>query len=252
MRKLGFLSVLLSIVILCSPMLAQSPERTASITFQVKDQSGAVIPNAHMRIVPYQTTSKIRTDLNGKVTLRLTPGNFEIFVNFPGFKPHKSEFVLSDPIDQTIPIVMIIGSVGGGEVSPISPLAYSADEEELSKLEDFYWKKVESFDIDGYKRYWHPDAIAWSDFSEASGMNSMADWFTMNHSKGLRLEEFFSGLEKTRVLGGTGVTFCRVTALWVDSYSKGEPVTIQVSHTWRKVGKDWQIVGEMSTQQKYR
>jgi len=36
------------------------------------------------------------------------------------------------------------------------------------------------------------------------------------------------------------------TYKWLDKNGKGDARTIRVTHTWRKQGKTWQIIGGMS------
>jgi hypothetical protein len=69
----------------CLALLAQEAVKTASIELMVKDPGGAVIPHAYVRVVPSPNIGYLATDSEGKLSLALSPGSYELSVAFPGF-----------------------------------------------------------------------------------------------------------------------------------------------------------------------
>src|SRR5580692_5466634 len=68
-------------------LLAQETVETGSIVLEVKDQSGAFIPNAHIQVAPgpKNIEKNFTTESDGKVRLDLSPGSYNVIVESTGF-----------------------------------------------------------------------------------------------------------------------------------------------------------------------
>jgi hypothetical protein len=235
------LLILTSVAFASQPVLAQ--QETAPITLKVTDQSGAVVPQTRIRIVPYDATQKFLTGQNGTATVQLAPGRYTVFAKAPGFRTYKGEFEVSDLQEETVPVVLMVGSSSG----PIEVPNYSAEELELAEIESSYLHEIGRSNTDRWQSIWHPDGIVILNNFADNGKDSVSRFLRTQTSAGLKPEEIDAAVMNVKVVGNTGFTFCRVTEFWVDKLGRGDPNTTRVAHTWSKVGGHWQIIGEFST-----
>jgi hypothetical protein len=86
---LSFLFIGVCVLILCNAELsAQDIKKQAHVAIEVKDQSGAPIPQAQIEIRPYRNehATKLSTDGNGRLAIDLPSGSYELAVTSRGFK----------------------------------------------------------------------------------------------------------------------------------------------------------------------
>lgn len=125
MRATKFAVAVLAAFFLPALLLAQQAA-TSPVTISVKDQSGAPIPHAHIRLVPAPDPApKMETDDKGILSLDLKPGGYALFVHSQGFKEFAIHLEVHDVVHgevhdakdvQTVPVVLLVGSYSGPEV----------------------------------------------------------------------------------------------------------------------------------------
>lgn len=124
----------------------------------------------------------------------------------------------------------------------------SEDEQTLWKFEHGYWSYVQDNDLHGYLALWHKSFLGWPS-SNATPVHKdhITDWITTQTSQGLafRLVEFKPAA--IQVTGDVAVTCYWITYKWVNKSGEGETHTRRVTHTLLRDGKDWHILGGMST-----
>jgi Domain of unknown function (DUF4440)/Carboxypeptidase regulatory-like domain len=111
--------VLLGVGLWLSP--AQAQKQTAHLTIQVNDMTGAVIPKAHVEILDVSTTftKKLATDDDGKLSIDLPFGTYEVVASYPAFRTEKRKIEVNTA-KQTVTFMLNVLSGGGVEVEPMS------------------------------------------------------------------------------------------------------------------------------------
>ena len=115
MKSLTLLFALMLIAV-CPSLFAQETKSSAFVTITVKDETGAVVPHAKIKIspLPATATGDSETDQYGKLSLNLIPGNFDLSVTSSGFKRWMQTVRVQDTANQTIEAVLRVGLGGGG------------------------------------------------------------------------------------------------------------------------------------------
>ena len=126
----------------------------------------------------------------------------------------------------------------------------SDSERTIWELEHSYWRYVQDNDLTSYLKQWHKNFLGWPSVSATPVQKDhITDWITSETSKGLafKLVEFKPAA--IQVTGDVAETCYWITDKWTDKNGEGTPVTTRVTHTWIKNGKDWQIIGGMSSRE---
>jgi hypothetical protein len=128
MRR-GPLSALLWVVILvpfCSVLPAEESGNSASIEIDVTDQSGAVVPNAKVLILPLPNEGGkiLSTDSAGKLELDLAPGNYLLRMQVPGFRRARRPIEVKPGTHQFISIVLEVKSCSPCVMVTTMPLGF--------------------------------------------------------------------------------------------------------------------------------
>ncbi len=104
-----------------------------------------------------------------------------------------------------------------------------------------YWRYVQENDLTAYRSLWHEDFLGWPSVSAAPvHKDHITDWITSQTGKGLKFKTVAFKRATIRVTGSLAATFYWITFQWVDEDGNGTTTTLRVTHTWLKVGNDWQ------------
>ncbi len=113
-----------------------------------------------------------------------------------------------------------------------------------------YWRYVQENDLTAYRSLWHEDFLGWPSVSVAPvHKDHITDWITSQTGKGLTFKTVAFKRAAIQVTGSLAATFYWITFQWVDKNGNGTSTTLRVTHTWLKVGSDWQIIDGMSMPQ---
>jgi ketosteroid isomerase-like protein len=124
----------------------------------------------------------------------------------------------------------------------------SEDEQALWKLEHAYWNYVQENDLPAYLGLWHKAFLGWPSVNPAPvHKDHITDWVTTQTSKGLTLKTVEFKPAAIQVTGDVAVTYYWITFKWLDKDGNGAAHTLRVTHTLLRDGKDWHIIGGMST-----
>lgn len=123
--------VLVGIGLLLCP--AQAQKQTAHLTIQVNDMSGAVISKAHVEIVDVAATftKKLEADTDGKLSIDVPFGTYEVTASYPAFKMEKKRIDVQDA-SQTVTFML---NVVGGSTVEVVPMP-SGSESTYASLPD--------------------------------------------------------------------------------------------------------------------
>jgi hypothetical protein len=87
---------------------------TAHIGIEVHDPSGAPIPKAHVEVVDVSIKSVdiLEADDNGKVSIDLSVGSYEVTAAFPAFRTAKKRIDVQDTKGHTVTLVLDVAQSG--------------------------------------------------------------------------------------------------------------------------------------------
>jgi hypothetical protein len=110
--------ILLGAALMVSAILSAQQAATTPVAISVKDETGAPIPHAQIRVVPAPDPApRMETDDKGILSLNLKPGGYALFVHSQGFKEFAIHLEVHDTKDvQTMPVVLHVGTYSGPEV----------------------------------------------------------------------------------------------------------------------------------------
>jgi ketosteroid isomerase-like protein len=113
--------------------------------------------------------------------------------------------------------------------------------------EDAYWRYVKAGDVEGYVALWHDDFVGWP-CGQPHPMRkaSIGDWVRKVRDERLKVAAELTR-EGAQDFGDTVVvhySFTRVDT-WPDGRVEGAGRVDKITHTWKKVGDTWLIIGGM-------
>ena len=127
--SLGLVRVAVCVAVLiavCPALTANSQDSggTASIKILIQDRTGGRVPGAQIRIVlpPFGLVATQTTDSSGTVSVQLSPGAYDVNVTSPGFRETTKHLEVQQGTEQTIEIVLEVGSSGPGRVYVVESL----------------------------------------------------------------------------------------------------------------------------------
>jgi Zn-dependent M28 family amino/carboxypeptidase len=113
MMKIKSSTLLLAflLVAISSLLSAQQTKSTVSVTILVKDESGALVPHALIKLSPLPKTvvQNFETAADGELLVDLTPGNYDLAVSLTGFKRWTQTVEVQGTPNQTIEVVLMVG-----------------------------------------------------------------------------------------------------------------------------------------------
>jgi ketosteroid isomerase-like protein len=119
--------------------------------------------------------------------------------------------------------------------------------DEVWQRELQYWEYVKSNDTTGYRTLWHDNFLGYPDTERITGKDKIANWLKDMHSNKDRRYEFVLNKKIVNPFGDIVITFYDETDIWKND--KNEIVlqeAYRITHTWKKFGDTWLIIGGMS------
>ena len=135
-----------------------------------------------------------------------------------------------------------------------SALAIDLNDEQAAvwQMEEAYWRYVSSVDVDAYVALWHDDFVGWPCFSwKPTGKANIGGWVKEIRDNNLTLT-YEHPPEAVQLFGKVAVVHYAAEYVYDygDGTRKGEGDWRKFTHTWMKVGENWQIIGGMCADQK--
>ena len=113
--------------------------------------------------------------------------------------------------------------------------------------EDEYWRDVKTGDVEHYRTLWHEQFVGWPcDEEHPLRKASIGDWVGKVRDKHLAVaaELTHEGAQDFGDVVVVHYSFTRVDT-YPDGHEEGRGARRKITHTWMKVGNDWQIIGGM-------
>jgi hypothetical protein len=151
-------------LIFCFGLPAQEAIKTTSIVLSVKDQSGAAVANAHVQIVPQPDNigKNLTTDGDGKLSLGVPPGSYDLRVESSGFMTATKRIEAIAATPQVIEIVLKVGSCPPGPCLVVSndvSVSFPAQSEAISRDWKVYVNRKYGFSF-RYPPQYNPETKA--------------------------------------------------------------------------------------------
>jgi catechol 2,3-dioxygenase-like lactoylglutathione lyase family enzyme len=126
------------------------------------------------------------------------------------------------------------------------PASVEQIKNEIWQLEENYWKFVKEKDFKSYLNLWDENFIGYPSTNKIGGKDHITDWITEMYKgrKGNFNYELTRHIEN--VFGDVVIVLYDATQVWKNE--KGEVLekfTLKLTHTWKKAGNDWLIIGGM-------
>jgi Carboxypeptidase regulatory-like domain len=95
---------LILFVFLCMLSLAQQSDKSSLVTITVTDIARAPIPHAKIELIPASGTTHKQPEAgnDGKLSIRLAPGNYDLKVSFPAFVTATRHLQVASSANQTV------------------------------------------------------------------------------------------------------------------------------------------------------
>ena len=110
-----------------------------------------------------------------------------------------------------------------------------------------YWKYVKNNDTASYRTLWHDNFVGYPETERLTGKDKIANWITDAYNTNGRQYEFLLDKKMVNPFGDVVITFYDETDIWKND--KNEVVleeVYKITHTWKKFGDTWVIIGGMS------
>jgi Domain of unknown function (DUF4440) len=147
--------------------------------------------------------------------------------------------------------LLLIAFIGILCQTNISAQSLEKTKDEVWQRELQYWKYVEQNDKANYLSLWHENFIGYPSTDSLTGKNHIADWIAdLQNKKGLHYE-YILVKKVVNPFGDVVITFYDELDIWKNE--KNEAVskeTYKITHTWKKFGDNWLIIGGMSALKK--
>jgi ketosteroid isomerase-like protein len=145
-------------------------------------------------------------------------------------------------------LVFLAGIIG----APSFAAEFSDSEATVWQMEESYWRLVAAGDVEAYVALWHDDFVGWPCFSwTPTGKANIGSWVEEIRDNDWTLT-YELRPEAVQLFGDVAVVHYAAEYVYGygDGTSKGKGDWRKFTHTWMKVGKDWQIIGGMCADQK--
>ena len=121
-------------------------------------------------------------------------------------------------------------------------------ENEVWRMEELYWDYVIKNDTIAYKKLWHNDFIGYPSFGDGvSDKSKIASWIPELHEDKSRIYSVKLHRKAVNSIADVVIVFYDYDRFWSDEQSNIlEKDTFKITHTWKKFGDTWLILGGMA------
>ncbi|MGK2864958.1 MAG: VOC family protein [Chitinophagaceae bacterium] len=132
------------------------------------------------------------------------------------------------------------------EVNSLNDVSEEQIKNEIWQLEENYWKYVKTKDIKAYITLWDEKFIGYPSNNIIGDKAHITDWLTELYKDNSGLYNYELTRKVENVFEDIVIALYDVAQTWTND--KGEVVkrsNIKITHTWKKTGKGWLIIGGM-------
>ena len=135
-----------------------------------------------------------------------------------------------------------------GQNTRDNKLTNEKSKNEVWKMEEKYWFYVKQNDTISYLKLWHKDFIGYPGFGDGvSNKSHIAIWINDLHIDSTKIFDYALSKKAVNMIDDVVMVFYDVDEFWNDKDGKAvKKKTIKATHTWKKYGNTWLILGGMA------
>jgi len=139
-------------------------------------------------------------------------------------------------------------------VTVLSTLSKDELENEVWQMEKGYWDYVQKIDTVAYKNLWHNDFIGYPSFGDGvSNKSKIAIWIPELHQDPNLKFSYKLYKKAVNAIDDVVIVFYDADWIWTETENKVvRKVTKKFTHTWKKYGDTWLILGGMAAEKNQR
>lgn len=124
----------------------------------------------------------------------------------------------------------------------------AALEDEAWHMEELYWEYVQNNDTIYYKKLWHDNFIGYPSFGDGTANKSkIATWIPKLHADPNQKFSYQLYRKATNAIDDVVLVFYDCDEIYTDNENKIiSKETFKFTHTWKKYGDQWLILGGMA------
>lgn len=137
---------------------------------------------------------------------------------------------------------MMLWSVAG-----LAGSVAAAQQDDVWKMEESYWRYVKAGEVDKYVSLWHEDFVGWPCSTlQPSRKANIGDWVSEIRDKSVKVT-FELHREAVQYFGDVAVVHYSTPLVYEypDGRITGKGELLMFTHTWMRVNGQWQIIGGM-------
>jgi len=121
-------------------------------------------------------------------------------------------------------------------------------EDEAWHMEELYWEYVQNNDTITYKTLWHDDFIGYPSFGDGTANKSkIATWIPELHKDPNQIFSYQLYRKATNAIDDVVIVFYDADEIWTNKETNEvTKETLKLTHTWKKYGDKWVILGGMA------
>ena len=130
----------------------------------------------------------------------------------------------------------------------VVPVSKETLENEAWQMEEQYWNYVGNNDTTSYKKLWHDAFIGYPSFGDGvSDKSKIASWIPKLYEDKSRIYSVKLNRKAVNSIADVVIVFYDYDRFWTDEQNNIlEKNTFKITHTWKKVGDTWLILGGMA------
>ena len=123
-------------------------------------------------------------------------------------------------------------------------------EDEAWHMEELYWQYVQNIDTTTYKTLWHDDFIGYPSFGDGTANKSkIATWIPELHADPNQKFSYQLYRKATNAIDDVVIVFYDADEIWTNQETNEVTrKTLKFTHTWKKYGDQWVILGGMAAE----
>ena len=133
---------------------------------------------------------------------------------------------------------------------PVDQVALKDFKDQAWHMEELYWQHVQNNDTAAYKKLWHDDFIGYPSFGDGTaGKSKIAVWIPELHADTSRTFSYKLYKKAVNAIDDVVIVFYDADEIWTDRDNQVvKVVTTKFTHTWKKYGDTWLILGGMAAE----
>lgn len=118
--------------------------------------------------------------------------------------------------------------------------------DEVWKLEEQYWKYVQTRDLDNYRTLWHDNFMGYPSNNIITGKDHITDWIADLYKDKDKTFSIDLVRKVENVFDDIVIVLYDVNYTWRNNKNDVIEKTFnKITHTWKKTDKSWVIIGGM-------